>query len=109
MGKNYRKFIRQFSEICEPILDTIKGGMKTKFTWTKVVDESFERLKKEVATQPILVLPSFEKLFVVECDPCNIEVGVVLRQEGRPVEFFSERLNEAKKRYSSYELELSDR
>ena len=63
-------------------------------------------MKKEVATQPILVLPRFEKPFVVECDARNIEVGVALSQEGRPVAFFSERLNEAKTRYSTYDLEL---
>ena len=33
-------------------------------------------------------------------------VGGVLQQEGRPVAFFSEKLNEAKKKYSSYDLEL---
>ena len=63
-------------------------------------------MKKEVATRPILVLPSFDKLFIVESDASNIVVGVVLSQEGRPVAFFSERLNESKSRYSSYDLEL---
>ena len=86
--------------------DTIKGGMKTRFTWTKVVDVNFERLKKEVETQPILVFPSFEKPFVVECDASNIVVGEDLSQEGRPIAFFSERLNEAKTRYSTYDLEI---
>ena len=39
--------------------DTIKGGIKKKLFWTKAIDERFERLKKEVATQLILVFPSF--------------------------------------------------
>ena len=60
------------------MMDTIKGGMKTKFMWTKYAYQSFERLKKEVATHPILVLPSFEKPFVVECDASNIVVGAIL-------------------------------
>lgn len=98
--------MRRFSEICAPMNDKIKGGMKTKFVWTKVEDESFERLKKEVATQPILVLPSFEKLFIVECDASSIAVGVVLSQEGRPIAFFSERCNEVKIWYYTYDLEL---
>ena len=59
-----------------------------------------------MATQPILVLPSFDNPFIVECDASNIAVGAILIQEGRPVSFFGERLNEAKYRYSSYELEL---
>ena len=48
LAQFYRKFVRKFSEIFAPMNNTIKGGMKTKFTLIKVVDESFERLKKEV-------------------------------------------------------------
>jgi len=33
-------------------------------------------------------------------------IGIVLSQEGRPITFFSEKLNDAKKRYSSYDLEM---
>ena len=53
-----------------------------------------------------MVLPSFEKPIVVECDASNIVVGVVLSQEGKPIVFFSERLNETKIMYSTYDLEL---
>lgn len=52
--------------------------MKTKFMWTKFANRSFERLKKEVETQPILVLPIFEKAFVVECDASKIEIREIL-------------------------------
>lgn len=45
----YRKFIRNFSKICEPILDTIKGGNKGKFSWTNEADKGFEYLKIRVA------------------------------------------------------------
>ena len=43
---------------------------------------------------------------MVECDASNIVVETILRQEAKPMEFFSERLNEAKTRYSTYDLEL---
>ena len=42
----------------------------------------------------------------MKCDASNIAVGVVLSQEGRPMAFFIERLNEAKSRYLLYKLEL---
>lgn len=31
LAQYYRKFIRQFSAICAPTLDTIRGGMKANF------------------------------------------------------------------------------
>lgn len=34
----YRKFIRNYSDICAPMLETIKGGGKGKFVWTKEAD-----------------------------------------------------------------------
>ena len=102
----YRKFIRNFSNICAPILDTIKRRGKTKFEWNDVANNSFEELKQEVAKYPILVLPNSTKVFTIEFDARGFAIGVVLSQEGRHVAFFSEKLNEAKKKYSSYDLEL---
>ncbi|XP_059067545.1 uncharacterized protein LOC131858349 [Cryptomeria japonica] len=102
----YRKFIGNFSGICAPLIDTIKGGRKCVFQWTKEANESFELLKKKISEQPVLVLPDFYKVFVVECDASNKAIGGVLSQDGRPVAFFSEKLNEAKQKYSTYDLEL---
>lgn len=98
LAQYYRKFIRHFSAICAPMLDTIRGGMKAKFQWNEAENKGFETLREKIATQPVPVLPSFEKLFIVECDASNIVVGVVLSQEERPVAFHSEKLSDAKRR-----------
>ena len=34
----YRKFIKDFSNVCAPMIDTIKGGRKCHFVWNKDVD-----------------------------------------------------------------------
>ena len=74
----YRKFIRKFSRICAPMLDTTKGGMKEKFLWTPHDDKGFETLKKKIIELPTLLLPSFDKLSQVECDSSNVAIGDIL-------------------------------
>lgn len=63
-------------------------------------------MKQKVAKCPVLVLADFSKVFTIECDASGLAIGVVLSQDGRTVTFFNKKLNEEKRKYSSYDLEL---
>ena len=65
-------------------------------------------MKKKITEKPILFSPSFDKVFQVETDASGTTVGAVLSQEQRPMAYFSEKLNEEKQKYSSYDKELYD-
>ena len=45
-------------------------------------------------------------MFQVDCDVSRTAMGVVLSQEGRPISYFSENLNDVKKKYSVYDQEF---
>ncbi len=51
-------------------------------------------------------MPNFDVPFEVACEASHSGIGGVLSYQGHPIAFFSEKLSDAKHRYSTYDLEL---
>ena len=63
-------------------------------------------LKDKLTSSPVLSLPDFSKTFEIDCDASGIGIGAVLMQDGKPIAYFSEKLNGASLRYPTYDKEL---
>ena len=79
---------------------------KGEFKWTSSATRAFEEIKRKITEGPVLQIPNFDKVFKIACDASNVGIGGVLSQKGHPIAFFSEKLSDVKKKYSSYDLEL---
>ena len=63
-------------------------------------------MKALITQAPILRLLDFGKVFEVACDASGVSIGGVLCQEGHSIEYFSEKLNDVRLRYSTYDREF---
>ncbi|GKA30183.1 RNA-directed DNA polymerase [Tanacetum coccineum] len=96
-------FIQNFSSIIASLTECMKGD---RFTWTSEVAKDFEILKAKVTEASVLALPNFDEVFHVECDASGVGIGGVLSQNQWQIAFFSEKLNDARRKYSTYDKEF---
>ena len=104
----YRRHVQNFAELAKPLTNLTRKDVP--FEWTKEHQNAFEKLKRSLSTEQLLIYPDFTQPFIVACDASTKAIGAVLSQlkEGqeRPVTYCSRRLNSAESKYSVTELEL---
>ena len=54
----------------------------------------------------MLAYPDFSKPFQMHTDASHYQLGAVISQEGKPIAFYSRKLNDAQTRYTTTEREL---
>jgi hypothetical protein len=113
LAASYKKFIRGFAEIVKPLREVIQEcnpkNMKN-LTWNKERQDTFDKIRNLLASEPILRLPRMNEPFQVETDASDYGCGGIQTQghEGswHPVAYFSQSFTGAQKRYSTSEKEL---
>jgi hypothetical protein len=100
LGGYYRKFIRDFGLIVAPLTRLLR---RDTFAWDK---DAFQALKRALTTRPVLQMPDFDKLFIIDCDASDVGFGGVLHQGAGPVAFFSRPFAARHLKLAAYEREL---
>ena len=72
----YRRFIKNFASIAKPLHDLIKKS--ARFEWTPAQQASFDQLRLELVTAPVLQYPDYTSSFIVDTDASNVSIGAVL-------------------------------
>jgi hypothetical protein len=108
LASYYRRFIKDFSKIANPLNKLLKKN--TPYRWTNSQQQAFEHLKNCLVSAPILTYPNWDRPFMLFTDASTFALGAVLSQkdtEGNEhvVAYASRSLLPAEKNYFATELE----
>jgi RNase H-like domain found in reverse transcriptase len=79
---------------------------KAKWSWGPQQEIAFQTAKKITAWEVMLAYLDFNKPFKIHTDASHYQLGAVISQKGRPIAFYSSKLNPAQTRYRTTEREL---
>jgi hypothetical protein len=69
-------------------------------------DTTFAALKHSMATTPVLGLPNFSDMFILETYASGKGIGAILAQNGRPLAYMSKAIGPKKYGWSVYSKEM---
>ncbi|XP_070207867.1 uncharacterized protein [Littorina saxatilis] len=106
----YRRYIPNFASVVAPLTDLVKKNQPSKVKWSDTCQKSLECIQSVLSSEPVVLLPDFQKAFTVRTDASSTGIGAVLLQpneegELRPILYASRKLLDRETRYSAIERE----
>ena len=100
----YRDMWVRRSEVLAPLNRLC--SKKHKWKWTDIEQKAFDKMKKIISKEIMLVYPNFNETFEIHTDASKTQLGAVVSQKGKPIAFYSRKLSPAQTRYTTTEREL---
>lgn len=104
----YRKFIKDFAKITQPLTSCLKKRNKVVIDQNYI--DSFQKCKEILTSVPLLQYPDPTKPYILTTDASNVALGAVLSQgpigSDKPIAYASRTLSDTEARYSTIEREL---
>ena len=101
MVNYYRDMWIRRSDTLAPL--TALTSKEAKWRWTEVEQKAFDTMKRIVSRETLLAYPNFSEPFEIHTDASHTQLGAVISQRGKPIAFYSRKLNPAQTRYTTTE------
>ena len=102
----YRDLWLHRSHILAPLNKMARTKTKKDWYWTKSEQTAFMEAKEMLMKETLLAFPDFTKPFHVYMDASNRQLRATVVQEGKPLGFYTRKLNPTQKNYTVGEREL---
>ena len=100
----YRDMWAKWSHLLHSL--TSLTSTEVEFKWTYVEQKEFDKIKQIFACDTLLIYTDFNEHFYIHTDASDFQLGAVIRQNGKLIDFYSRKLTEAQSHYTVMEKEL---
>ena len=100
----YRDMWQKRSEILAPL--TALTSKNVKYDWKYEHQNCFDAIKRVIGRKVLLAYPDFNAPFEIHTDASKLQIGAVISQKGKPIAFYSLKMNSAQQNYTTTEKEL---
>src|SRR5687768_2981760 len=100
----YKDIWPQRSHILAPL--TALTSVNAPWKWTADHQKAFNEMKRIIMRETLLAYPDFSEVFDIHTDASLTQLGACISQDGKPIAFYSQKLNPAQTRYTTTEREL---
>ena len=89
----YRDMWQKRSELLAPL--TALTSKNVKYDWKDKLQKCFDAIKRVIGREVLLAYADLNAPFEIQNDAPELQISAVISQEGKPIAFYSRKMNSA--------------